>query len=123
MSNAKIVKKPLSPRGSIAKKKKCIKNTFEFVQFKKMIGKGLITAYKNSAIDQNISIREKILSGSIKTIGISGFVSGGIVYIFDGVDRLLAIHSISYADIKKHRLDNIEIIVNQYSKMTPLDLI
>lgn len=109
----------LSPK---SKKKKCVKNTFELVQFKKMIGKGLVVPYKgaNQPIDEKI--KDKILSGLVKTIGMSGFVSSGIIYIFQGLDRLHSIHSISYAEIKKANLE-IDICIAQYSKMTPQDLI
>ena len=115
--------KPQSPR---AKKKKCVKNTYDLIQFKKMIGKGLILPYKatNFQITQDmlLSIKEKIISGSVKTIGMSGFVSSGIVYVFDGIHRLIAVNSISYADIKKAKLE-IEVFLNQYSNMTQLDLL
>jgi hypothetical protein len=103
-------------------KKKCTKNIYEIIQFKKMIGKGLIVPYKGVPASSNVDIKSKILSGSVKTIGMSGFVSSGVIHIFDGVDRLAAINSISYSDIKKAKLD-IDICINQYAKMTPLDLI
>jgi hypothetical protein len=51
----------------------------------------------------------------------TGFVSSGVIYIFNGVERLLAIHSISYAEIKKNNL-SIDIIINQYSKLEPKDI-
>jgi len=123
--SSKVVKKPakpISPTSPRTKKKKSVKNTFELVQFKKMIGKGLYVPYKGAVTTLDVSIKEKIMSKSVKSIGLSGFVSGGIVHIFDGVDRLLAIHSVSYADIKKADL-SMEIYVTQYSGMTPLDLV
>lgn len=120
--NTKTIK-PQSPR---AKKKKCVKNTYDLVQFKKMIGKDLVIPYKtaNFQIDPAVqaAIKEKIISGSIKTIGMSGFVSSGIVHVFDGIDRLIAVHSVSYAEIKKAKLE-IEVFVNQYFNMTQLDLL
>jgi hypothetical protein len=124
MSSKAPVKKISSPRATSpkAKKKKCVKNTFELVQFKKMIGKGLVIAYKGTTAQFDASIKDKIMSGSVKSIGLSGFVSSGIIHIFDGVDRLLAIHAVSYAEIKKAKLE-IDIFVNQYSSLTPLDLI
>jgi hypothetical protein len=113
-----IKKQPASPR---TKKKKCVRNTFDIVQFKKMIGKGLIATYKGSTQNDETNIKDKILSGNIKSIAMTGFVSSGIIYIFNGVERLIALHSISYADIKKHDLD-IDIIITQYSKLTPQDI-
>jgi hypothetical protein len=119
VSTGKVSPRATSPR---AKKKKCVKNTFEIIQFKKMIGKDLITLHKGVVSpEQNPDLKAKILSGSIKIIGMSGYVSGGIVYIFDGADRLIAVNSISYADIKKYKLE-IDIVVNQYSNLSPLEL-
>lgn len=115
---ASVKKSLASPR---PKKKKCVRNTFDIVQFKKMIGKGLITAYKGSTQNDETNIKDKILSGNIKSIAMIGFVSSGIIYIFNGVERLIALHSISYADIKKHDLD-IDILITQYSKLTPQDI-
>jgi hypothetical protein len=115
-----IVKKRSASPTKI-KKKKCVKNTFELTQFKKMIGKGLITVYKGSVAIPEEDIKGKILSGTYKSIAMTGFVSGGIVYIFNGVERLLALHSISYAEIKKNNID-IDIIINQYSKLSPNEL-
>ena len=109
----------MSPK---SKKKKSITNTYELVQFKKMLGKGLVMPFKGVEATVNPKVKEKILSGNVKTIGMSGFVRGGVIFIFDGVDRLLAINSITYADIKKTKID-IEIIVNQYNNLTPQDLV
>jgi hypothetical protein len=115
----KIATKPLSPK---QKKKKCVRNTFELVQFKKMIGKGLVTAYKGAVALPDQNIKDKILTGNIKSIAVTGFVSSGVIYIFNGVERLLAIHSISYAEIKKYNLE-IDIVLNQYSKLESKDII
>ena len=46
----------------------------------------------------------------------TGFLSGGIIYIFEGVDRLTALNAVSYADIKKAEL-GVEIYINQYSSL------
>ena len=106
-------KKPSSPR---TKKKPPVKNTFDLVQFKKMIGKGLILPYKNIAkFDEKI--KDKLLSKSVRMLYMTGFVSSGILYIFDGIDRLLAIAAISYAEIKKNELD-FDIIIYQYPKLS-----
>ncbi len=118
VKNKNTGKVPKSPR---SKKKKCVKNTFDMVQFKKMIGKGLVTMYKGAVYPQVNDIKDKILSGNIKSIAMTGFVSSGVIYVFNGIERLIAIHAISYADIKKHELE-IEIIINQYSKLTPQDI-
>lgn len=109
-------KKPLSPRTVLTKpkvkKKKATQNTYDLVQFKKMIGKGLIEPQKGSSVVQDPSMKEKILTKSVKIVAMTGTVNNGIIYITDGVERLLAINSVSYAEIKKHDLD-LEVIVTQ----------
>ena len=56
MSSVKSARRVPSPK---AKKKKLITNTFELIQVKKMIGKGLIVPYKGAdlAIDQELKIK------------------------------------------------------------------
>lgn len=119
MSTTKVVKKAISPRSSKAKKKKPVQNQFELIQFKKMIGKGLVLPYKGAISPPDSDLKNKILSKSVKTIAMTGFISSGIIYIFEGVDRLLAINTVSYAEIKKADLE-IDIILNQYSSLSDL---
>ncbi len=121
-------RKPTSPKTisspktkKAQKKKKVVQNQFELVQFKKMIGKGLVTYYKGANLTQDPDLKNKILSKSVRSIAMTGFVSGGIIYIFEGVDRLLAVNAVSYAEIKKADLD-IDIILNQYSNLSVSDL-
>lgn len=110
-----------SPRAS-AKKKASVKNTFDLVQFKKMVGKGMVKIW-NGIVDKKLvaeeskKIKDKILSGSIKSIGMSGYINEGVLYIFDGVERLLIINTISYSDLKKASI-NVDVIINQYPKMS-----
>lgn len=104
------------------KKKKPIVNHYDLVQFKKMIGKGLVTGVKSVHAVPDPTAKEKIIAGSIKAIAMTGLIKGGILQIFEGVDRLQVINSISYADIKKHNID-LEIVINQYTKMAMKDLL
>lgn len=128
MSTKVNLKTPKSPRSRSksppkVKKRKAAKNTYDIVQFKKMIGKGIITTWngvvidKKNMIEEAKKIKEKVLTGSIKSIGMSGYLNNGVLYIFNGIERLFVINSISYLEIKKANLD-IEIIVNQYPKLT-----
>jgi hypothetical protein len=114
MSSVKSARRVPSPKAK--KKKKLITNTFELIQVKKMIGKGLIVPYKGADLALNQELKNKILSKAIKSIAMTGFLSGGIIYIFEGVDRLTALNAVSYADIKKVELE-IEIYINQYSSL------
>ncbi len=127
MSSARIVKKvvsskPISPKATKIKKKRLIQNTFELIQFKKMIGKGLVCPFKGALNTFDPDLKNKILSKLVKTIAMTGFISGGIVYIYEGVDRLLALNAVSYAEIKKADLE-IDVILNQYSNLSITDLV
>lgn len=107
-----------------SRKKKAIKNTFDLVQFKKMLGKGMIKMYTGIIIDKKYGtgeeakkIKEKVLDGSIKSIGMTGYINNGIIYIFIGLERLLVINNISYSELKKAQVE-VEVNVLQYGKLT-----
>ena len=123
MSSAKTVKKPAaSPTNSKKqKKKRLVQNTYDLAQFKRLIGKGLILQLKCATASFDTELKNKILSKSIKSVAMTGIVSNGIVYIFEGVDRLLALNAVSYAEIKKYDLE-IDIYVNQYFNLSVNDL-
>ena len=123
MSSTKPVKKTVvSPTNSKKqKKKRLVQNTYDLSQFKRLIGKGLIIQLKCATATFDAELKNKILSKAIKSIAMTGIVSNGIVYIFDGVDRLLALNAVSYAEIKRHDLE-IDIYVNQYFNLSVNDL-
>jgi hypothetical protein len=110
------------------KKKKAIKNTFDIMQFKKMTGKGLVTVWSGIVIDKKTmneeikKIKDKVLNGSVKSIALTGYLNNGIIYIFSGVERLHVINSISYSELKKTQIE-IEVIINQYPKLTKEEII
>jgi hypothetical protein len=123
MSNVKSTKKmAVSPTNSKKqKKKRLVQNTYDLAQFKRLIGKGLITQLKCATAVFDTELKNKILSKTIKSIALTGIVSNGVVYVFEGVDRLLALNAVSYAEIKKHDLE-IDVIVNQYFNLSLNDL-
>jgi hypothetical protein len=108
-------------------KKKPIRNVYELTQFKRMIGKGLVKIWNGIIIDKKCNleetkkIKEKVLDGSIKSIGLVGYCNNGVIYIISGVDRLSIINSISYQELKKVSIDT-EVIVSQYSKLSKEDI-
>ena len=114
MSSVKSARRVPSPKAR--KKKKPVMDAFELIQVKKMIGKCLIVPYKGADLSLNQELKNKILSKAIKSIAITGFLSGGIIYIFEGVDRLIALNAVSYAEIKKDKLE-LDIYINQYSSL------
>lgn len=101
-------------------RRKVSRNVYDIVQFKKMIGKGLVVMWNGVVINKKTisteikKIKDKILAKNAKSIGLTGYCNNGIIYIFNGYDRLLAINSISYADLKKFNIE-LDIYVNQYS--------
>jgi hypothetical protein len=107
-----------------SQKKKPVKNTFDIVQFKKLLGKGMIKIYTGVIVDKKFAtseeskkIKEKVLDGSIKSIGMTGYINEGIIYIFIGVERLLVISGISYLELKKAHVEA-EVSILQYGKLT-----
>ena len=103
--------------------KKPVRNFFDILQVKKMIGKGLLCNYKGVVYDKKkmgVSIeklRKQLLEGRVKSISLCGFVSNGVVHVITGIDRLFAIQFTSYADIKNKNLEAIEICIIQYAKL------
>jgi hypothetical protein len=111
-------------------KQKSVKNTFSFVQIKKLVGKKLIIPWKDIIISDDIKqeakkIKEKIIEsaklGKQKNIILSAMIINGILHIIFGIDILLAIMDVSYTEIKKYNIVlNIEVI--QYPKIPKLEI-
>lgn len=118
-------------RSKSPKKKKIIKNVFDIVQFKKMIGKNMVktcnvacTGKKTKDIitlDEIKKSKEKILTGAVKTISLSGYINNGVIYIFKGLDHLIIMSHITYQDLKKHNI-SIDVVVFQYEKLSKDDI-
>jgi hypothetical protein len=108
-------------------KKKFNKNTFDIIQFKKLLGKGVIKVWGDAIMDKKAMLvnikkfKEKILSRSVKSVGLTGYVNNGIVFIFNGIDRMLAIGSTPYSDLKKNNID-IDVIITQYTKLSRAEI-
>jgi hypothetical protein len=107
------------------RKRKTVKNTFDITQFKKLVGKKLILPYKKAADKKTIlelskNYAEKILSGKVKQIILSGFLNtNGTLYIFDGLEKYYALESLSYLAVKKIETP---ILVIQYSNVKVSEL-
>lgn len=104
--------------------KKPVKNFFDIIQVKKMIGKGLICQYKALVYDKkkmagNVEkMKKQLLEGKVRSISLCGFVSGGVIYIINNIERLFVIQFASYLELKEKKLENIEICIIQYPKLT-----
>jgi hypothetical protein len=109
-------------------KKKSVRNIFDIIQFKKMIGKSMVKPYvgividKKTMIEEAKKIKDKILEGNIKSIAMTGYINAGVLFIILGVDRLYVINAISYQELKKSNVE-IEIVINQYPKLTKDEII
>jgi hypothetical protein len=110
-------------------KQKSVKNTFSFIQIKKLIGKKLIIPWNGIIISDCINqkakkIKEKIIEnvkGRQKNMILSAMLINGILHVIFGIEVLISIMSISYTEIKKYNIDsNIEVI--QYPKIPKLDI-
>ena len=77
----KIDKKPAEKRRSKSPKKsptkkKPVKNTYDIVQFKKMVGKDIITYHKpcKYLMIDDVKYKERIINNMVKTIFLSGYI-------------------------------------------------
>lgn len=119
----KPIVKVVKQSNSKKEKKKPCRNTYDVIQFKKLIGKSMIKQWTGSVVNKKTmaddcqKIRDKILSNTTKSLSMTGYVNNGIIYIFTGVDKLSAINSISYSDIKNLSIE-LEISISQYPFMT-----
>jgi hypothetical protein len=112
----KVEKPTIHQTSPKARRKKDITNTYEIEQFKKLVGKNAIQLSKGFAVKLDLKMREKILSGSVTTIAMTGYVKNGVVYIYNGVERYVAVNSISYAELKKLKKE-IYIVINQTNQI------
>ena len=98
-------------------KKRSIKNTYDIIQFKKMVGKGIITYHKlcKHLMIDDPKYKEKIISSSIKNVYLSGYLSNGIIYIYENLDKFCTINNISYSEIKNKNI-NCDIVIMQTVK-------
>jgi hypothetical protein len=120
-----------SPKNSPKKTVKFIKNTFSIIQVKKMLGKKLIILWKgipvaSSVVKENAKkIKDSIISSNNekqKNIVLSCVCLNGVLNIINGSDRILAISNISYDEIKKKNISDLNITILQYPKMSQLDI-
>jgi hypothetical protein len=115
--------------------KRPVKNVFDICQAKKMIGKQLIQpcaaiiVNKREIAEESKKMRDTIISTAKKrnnnaqTITITGFVSNGILYVINGLDRYFAIALITYNEIKSIKgLEVLDVIIIQYPKLTKIEL-
>ncbi len=118
-------------RSKSPKKKKVIKNIFDIVQFKKMLGKNMIKLCnvvsgkkaKDIVAEEDVKkTKEKILSGSVKTIALHGYVSSGVIYIFKGIENLIVISHLTYSELKKNNV-SLDIVIFQYEKLSKEDVL
>lgn len=114
----------------VSKKKKYSKSSYDFVQFKRMIGKGLVKISSSVTIDKKAlptiinDVKDKILNSKnkFKSIGMTGLLNDGIIYVFKNYINMMAINAIPYSVIKKHNI-NLQVDVIQYRDLTKEELV
>ena len=107
---------------------KPVKNIFNLIQVKKMIGKKLIIPWKGinkppQEINYNArKVKKKILESAknekFKKIILSAICLNGVLNIINGLDRCMALSMISYKEIQKNNMENMNVIILQYPKMS-----
>lgn len=115
-------------------KNNSVKNTYDMIHIKKLIGKKIIILSKIIIVNDNIKKNTKIMKEYIlnkdnycskkpKQIIMHAILSNGILNIIGGVSFYLAINTISYKDIEQHpHLNNIDIKIIQYPKITQTNI-
>jgi hypothetical protein len=110
---------------------KPVKNMFNLLQIKKMLGKKLIITWKGLNIhahelkEESKKMKKKIMefgSKNAKKIVITTVCLNGVLNIISGVGRAGAITMISYKEIQKLNLTDIKVVIIQYPKMSQTNI-
>lgn len=111
---------------------KPMKNTFNLLQVKKMICKNLIVPWKGLNIPpqeikaQAKTIKKKIIDSisqkGSKKIVLTTVCIKGVLNIINGLERSAAIAMISYKEIQKLDMSEINIVIIQYPKMSQTNI-
>ena len=107
--------------------KKLVKNTYTLLQVKKMIGKKLIIPWKNISImaeskDKAKKLKRILLKNPGKRLVIIASCMKGILNVVDCIEKYLAITMLSYSDIKKHKLEDFEIVIIQHRHLKAIEI-
>ncbi len=108
-------------------KKRVVKNLYDIVQFKKLVGKKLVLPYdrgvdKKKMVETIKKYKEKIGNGQVKNIILSCFLNkSGILYVFSPLEKFYAVDQLSYAMIKNIGTE-ILITVFQYMHLGKAEL-
>ena len=112
---------------------KPVKNTFNIIQIKKMLGKKLIVPWKglnNSPValkEESRKFKKKILDSvkdphGVKKIVITTVCLGGVMNVVSGLERAVAISMFSYKDLEDDIISDIKVVVSQYPRMSQADI-
>jgi len=115
-------KKVQSPTGRTP-----VRNTYNLLQVKKLIGKKLLIPWKNVSILNETKhnakkVKKTLMTSRGKKLVIITSCINGVLNVIEGVEKYLAITMLSYSDIKKYKLEDLEIIVIQYPHMKINDI-
>jgi len=107
--------------------RKPIRNTYNLLQVKKLIGKKLLIPGKNVSVltetkDNAKKLKKALLNSNGKRLVIITSCVGGILHVVEGIEKYLAVTMLSYSDIKKHKLENLEIVIMQYPHLKSVEL-
>lgn len=108
-------------------KKKLVKNVYEIVQFKKLVGKKLVVPYdkgvdKKTMAETIKKYKEKISNGQVKNVILSCFLNkSGVLYVFSPLEKYYAVDQLSYAMIKNISCE-VLITVFQYMHLSKTEM-
>lgn len=106
---------------------KPVRNQFNMIQIKKMIGKKLLIPWKWIAITDKIKkqsqdVQKRLISlakeKNYKTIVMTTTSINGVFIVIKGLERYMAINSTSYKTIKNYDMQNFRITLVCYPKLT-----
>ena len=103
---------------------------YDFIQFKRMIGKKLVRQWSGIISDEKHQtsaekVKKQLINKKQRSglLPMRGFLNDGVLYIFFGIERMIAINSLSYATIKQSDYNNIFVEVTQYGKLTKTEVV
>lgn len=109
------------------KEQKPIRNQFNMIQIKKLIGKKLLIPWKWITITdkmkkQSQEVQKRLISlakdKNYKTIVMTATSINGVFIVIKGIERYMAINSTSYKTIKNNNMQHFKITLVCYPKLT-----
>ncbi len=107
--------------------KKPIRNIYPLIQVKKMIGKKLLIPWKNVSVlgetkDNAKKIKKTLIKNTGKRLVLITTCVNGILNVVAGIEKYIALTTLSYSDIKKYKLENFEVLIVQHQHLKAIEI-